>query len=223
MSNLPNRVDELERKVERLRKYIIIRDGLWIEEHLDELDNFIISYEGVGDVDLRLQLEFDNLMMCRAHVQEDFLEYCRRAALQIEGLSDWALRKEDNREPAQLKRKWNIVQQNKSRRWHSPYEKEDYPRSIDKIQSMDALELSYCVFTGGRYYIDADKKKKFKCLLNTMRMRNVASHREEETNPKTRMSDEEKEFYNNRDNNYQKICSCMENLNGLIERHFEEE
>jgi len=223
MSNLSNRIEELEEEVGRLRKYIVIRDGLWVKERLDELGDFIIPYDGVGDIDLRMQLEFDNLMMCRARVQEDFLEYCRRAALQVEGLTDWALRKEDKREPAHLPRRWETVQQNKSRRWRSSYDEDDYPGSVSKVQSMDALELAYCVFTEGRYYyVDNDTKKEFLCLVNALRMRNLASHREEKSDPIRRMNGAERKFYEARKSNYGNVCSNLRALKKKILDYFQE-
>ena len=223
MSNLANRVDRLEEEVERLRKYIVIRDGLWVKEHLDKLDDFIISYDGVGDVDLLLQLDFDNLMMCRARVQEDFLEYCRRAALQLEGLTDWALRKEDDREPASLGRKWKVVQENKERRWKPrSYDKDEYPKSIHRIRSMDALELTYCVFTEGQYHdIDREARDRFNCLVKTLQMRNIASHRDERSDPIRRMRDYERKFYKKRESNYVAICSNIRKLKKTVLKYFD--
>jgi hypothetical protein len=221
MSNISNRIVELEKKVDRLQKYIVIKDGIWIKEYLDELDEFIISYESIDSVDLRLQLEFDNLMMCRASVQEDFLEYCRRAALQIEALTDWALRKEDNREPAQLPRKWKRVQDNKEDRWKAEYKREKYP-NLNKIRSMDALELSYCVFSEGRYYQEDHIYKEFDFMKNVMKIRNIASHREEDADIKERMNREERRFYYNREKNYAKACSNIKSLRDNIISYFEE-
>jgi hypothetical protein len=222
MSNINNRVSALEKKVERLRKYIVIRDGLWVREHLDELDDFIIPYDGVEDVSLRMQLEFDNLMMCRARLQEDFLEYCRRVGLQIEGLSAWALGKEDKREPSHLPNRWKIVQQNKSDRWRGSYDEDDYPGAVSNIRLMDSLELAYCVFTEGKYYhIDRDAKKEFQCLVNALRMRNLASHREEKSDPVRRMNSNERDFYEARESNYKNVCCNLKKFLKRIFKYFD--
>jgi len=222
MSNIQSRVDALEEQVERLRKYIVIRDGLWIKDHLAELGEFIISYKKIGDANLRMQLEFDNLMMCRARLQEDFLEYCRRATLQIEGMTDWALKKEERSDPGEISASWNIIQNEKKKRWNNPYEKEDFPGSVRRIKAMDSLELSLCVFGNKRYSSSLPMvKNQFNCLIDTIRMRNIASHRENDADPVKRMNRKEKEFFEERDSKYKSICESLNVLRGDIVRHFD--
>jgi len=210
MSNLSNRIQELEEQVASLQKYITIRDGLWVTRHLSELDNHLINYDNVGDDNLKMQLEFDNLMMCRARLQEDFLEYCRRAALQLEGMTDWALQEVEKRDRAKIEQAWVRLQNSKEERWRTHYTRDECPEPIGKAKAMDSLELCFDLF------FDPDYREKrtlvndqFNCLQRTLQARNVASHRQKQSDVLTRMSHRLRNFYDDRDTNYNNIAEYI--------------
>jgi hypothetical protein len=228
MSNTSNRIQSLEEEVERLRRYIIIRDGLWIEDHMDEIGDHMFSYEDVGDSNLSMQLEFDNLMMCRAFLQEDFLEYCRRAILQVEGMVDWALEEiKSNKNLGLIKKGWNIVQNNKKKRWRGTYTKDSYPGSISDIGLLDSIEISFYIFINNNYQSFNKTKNRFDSIINASKIRNISSHRQDISDVKKRASNKNVgRFYKNRKSNgsgvnsYEVTSESVNVLRGGIVRYF---
>lgn len=219
MSNLKNRVSELEEKVSRLQKYIIIRDGLWIEKHLDEIDDYILRYDKVGDAELRLQLEFDNLMMCRARLQENFLEYCRRATLQLEGILDWGLNEAVGMDPGKVASAWDKAQTHKENRMDH-YTAKDFPDRISRADVSDSMETGFFLFYNPNFHNIDKINNQFWDLLLATRMRNLASHRSENADWKSRMTSGQKSFYENRKEKYVDIISSMKVFKGNILRYF---
>lgn len=218
MSNLNNRVSELERTVDALRKYIVMRDGLWIEKRLDDIDRHINSYERVDDEDIRLQLEFDNLMMCRAHLQEDFLEYCRRAVLQMEGFLGWALAKHENDDIGRAEKAWNKVQrrQEKDRKNHTP---RDYPSNIGKVGAFDKLELGFTVFRTWNFFKLPQEETRFWEMKAVLDIRNVASHRDDGTRVASQLEDEALSLYKSEDR-YERVTGYLKDLQEWTHSYF---
>lgn len=220
MSNSSNRLSELERKIDRLEKYTTIRDGVWIKNYLEEIDEFIIDYGWMGNKELSAQIEHDNLMMCRAMAKENFLEFCRRVALQIEGLSEWGLSKVKNRDPGLIQGSWEKVQDNKESRWRGDYKKEEQPDHISSMRSMDTLEMSFCVYAGRNYMDGRGIREGFFCLIKSFKIRNIASHREDEEEITRRMDNETRKFYSKREKKYGEINEYWKKLREkIIEEH----
>jgi hypothetical protein len=218
MSNLKNRVSELEGTVEALRKYIVMRDGLWIEKRLDDIEKHIFSYERVGDEDVRLQLEFDNLMMCRAHLQEDFLEYCRRAVLQMEGFLGWALAKHENDDVGRAQKAWKKVQrrQTEDRRNHSP---KDYPSDIGKVGAFDKLEYGFTVFHKWNFFKLPEEEERFWKMKAILDIRNIASHRDDGTRVASQLKGEALSLYES-EGRYQQVAGYLIDLQEWTHDYF---
>lgn len=225
--NVNNRISKLENTVEQLKKYIIISDGVDVEEYISSIDRYIINYEGIGSGELASKLEIDNLLMCRARIKKDFMEYCRRAVLQIEGINDWALTKKTNNDWGVVDDNWRTIQKYKNERWYTPYNKDDPPDSLDEVQSKDKLELSICIFVHDKYQeigrLDGYRKK----LSSAIDVRNIASHREKEGDVEKRLKEEDVwEFFKEKDSsydekkNYGKVLEAMNTLIGGIRREF---
>lgn len=218
MSNLKNRVSELERTVDALRKYIVMRDGLWIEKRLDDIDKHIFSYERVDDEDIRLQLEFDNLMMCRANLQEDFLEYCRRAVLQMEGFLGWALVKHENDDIGRAEKAWKKVQrrQVEARDNYSP---RDYPSNIGKLGAFDKLELGFTVFRKWDFFKIPQAKTEFWEMKAVLDVRNLASHRDDSIRVASQLEDEALSLYES-EGRYQRVAEYLIDLQEWTHDYF---
>lgn len=219
MSNTNNRISKLEREVERLKKYVTIRDGVWIEEYIDSLDKYIIDYRKIGDEETIMRLELDNLIMCHARSKKDFMEYCRRAVLQMESFMEWGLRnKMDN--PRKVKKYWKKAQKNKVNRI-GERARSDFPSNIGRAGFSDCLETSFLIFYDSNFYEIDFVKDQFFCLLKTNSIRNIASHGSEDGNWESRMTSAQKKFYKNRDTKYKEIIDNMKKIKTKVVEHFE--
>lgn len=225
--NTNKRLSDLESTVEDLKKYIVISEGVEVGEYIKNIERYIINYNIVGEGELSSQLEIDNLLMCRARLKKDFLEYCRRAVLQIEGINDWGLTKKLSNDPGVINDKWGTIQSYKDDRWYSDYEKDDPPDSLDDVHSKDKLELSICIFVHDKYQEKNRLNSYREILSSAIDIRNVASHREKEGDIKKRLKEKNVwDFFTEKDSdydekkNYEKVLKAMNCLIGGVRREF---
>jgi len=88
--NINNKNQNLEELVKIIATYIKItsyEEYNKIKEYTKNIDYSQIDYLKENE-ELREQLEEDCVMMCRARLKDNFIEFCRRATLQIELIID---------------------------------------------------------------------------------------------------------------------------------------
>jgi len=91
-----NRVDEIDRQVERIDKFLIYR---YQEQYFEPVERIVQQYRngtdwysGIPDEDIKLQLRLDQIIMNRAENRDDMLTFCIRAFQQVECMLSYFVR-----------------------------------------------------------------------------------------------------------------------------------
>lgn len=158
---LRQEIDSLKEIVKKLANYIKVTDY----ENYRRVNQHLIDYDALDYLKtnqwLREQLEYDHRMMIRARINDDFLEFCRYANLQIELMIDVFIKVLEERQEIEVERgEYNELTK--------------IIKDTKEYKGTNWEKLNFCLDL-----INLNENINIKdTIIKVMKIRNIASHRD---------------------------------------------